>query len=438
MWVGSSRGSLPPGPCWKRRGERAARASASILTTFFTPRARQKASNSSSNRARSERRDANRARNPARKPSGRSASGPAISRAASCVSAWPMTKPAPRRVTTKPARRLRIAGPGPAPSNAKACAPITRRLSCDLADEPAPRLRTDRDAVLAGLEQRDQRRVNDLRLLAEIVDAEPGERRRPVERLGHARDLLQVFLAQEPDHAGDLNGEIGVEARLAGEQNRRLAIDVGKIEIVVEAAAAQRVGEFAGCVRGQDHARDRERPYDAELGNRDLEVRQQLEQERLEFLVGAVDLVDQQHRRRLAPDGAEQRPLEQVILGEYARLDFGDARARALARLYRQELALVVPLVKRRADVEPLVALHANELGAVHGGKRLRDFGLAHPRLALDEERTLERIHHPEGSREVAVGDISDLGQTRGDRLAGDGGARHRAPPLPRCGRGPG
>src|SRR5271155_3901908 len=223
MWVGSSRGSLPPGPCWKRRGERAARASASILTTFFTPRARQKASNRSSNRARSERRDANRARNPARKPSGRSASGPAISRPASCASAWPMTKPASRRVTTKPARRRHIAGPGPEPSKAKASAPITRRLSCDLADEPARRLRTDGGAVLAGLEQRDQRRVDDLRLLPQVLDAESGERRRPVERLGDAWNLLQVLLAQESDHSGDLHGEIGVESGLAGEEERRLA-----------------------------------------------------------------------------------------------------------------------------------------------------------------------------------------------------------------------
>ena len=214
--------------------------------------------------------------------------------------------------------------------------------------------------------------------------------------------------------------EIRVDAGLAGEKNRRLAIDVGKIEIMVEAAAAQRVGEFAGGVRGQDHARDRERADDAEFGNRDLEVRQQLEQERLEFLVGAVDLVDQQHRRRLAPDGAEQRPLEQIVLGEDPGLDLGHARARSLARLDRQELALIVPFVERGADVEPFVALHADKLRAVHRGERLGDFGLADPRLALDQQRTLKRIHHPERGREIAVGDIADLGQTRGDRLARD------------------
>ena len=63
---------------------------------------------------------------------------------------------------------------------------------------------------------------------------------------------------------------------------------------------------------------------------RDLEVRQQLEQEGLELLVGAVDLVDQQHRRLELPDGGEQRALEQIALGEDLLLDrVGVPRPRA-------------------------------------------------------------------------------------------------------------
>ena len=62
------------------------------------------------------------------------------------------------------------------------------------------------------------------------------------------------------------------------------------------------------------------------------------EQERLELLVGAVDLVDQQHRRVGAADGGEQRPLEQIVLREDVLLDrVGVARpSRALmARSWR-------------------------------------------------------------------------------------------------------
>ena len=125
-------------------------------------------------------------------------------------------------------------------------------FSCHLADKPARRLRTDRGAILAGLEQRDQSRMDDLRLLPQILDAEPSKRRRPVERLGDAGDFLQIFLAQKSDHAGDLHGEIRVDAGLARKQDRRLALDVGKIEIVIKAAPAKRVGELAGGVGGQD------------------------------------------------------------------------------------------------------------------------------------------------------------------------------------------
>ena len=237
--------------------------------------------------------------------------------------------------------------------------------------------------------------MDNLRVVMQILDLEAGEGGRPVERFGDAWNLLQVFLAQHSDHARDLKGEIRVEVGLAVEQNGRFAIDVGKIEIVIEAAAAQRVRQFARGVGGQHDARDRKRRDRAEFGDRDLEVRQKLEQERLEFLVGAVDFVDQQHRRCLSPDGAEQRPLEQIVLGKDLRFDLGGAGASALARLDRQQLALIVPFVERRARVEPLVALHADEFAAVQRGERLGDFGLADARFALDQKRALEVVHHP-------------------------------------------
>ena len=169
-----------------------------------------------------------------------------------------------------------------------------------LADEPARRLRADRGAVFAGLQERDQRRVHNLRVVMQILDLEAGEGGRPVERFGDAWNFLQVFLAQHSDHARDLKREIRVEVGLAVEQDRRFAVDVGKIEIVIEAAAAQRIRQFARGVGGQHDAWDRHRLDRAEFGNRDLEVRQELEQERLEFLVGAVDFVDQQDWRCLS------------------------------------------------------------------------------------------------------------------------------------------
>ena len=44
--------------------------------------------------------------------------------------------------------------------------------------------------------------------------------------------------------------------------------------------------------------------------------REHLQQQALDLDVGLVDLVDQQHRRLLAPDRGQQRPGEQELLGE--------------------------------------------------------------------------------------------------------------------------
>ena len=162
--------------------------------------------------------------------------------------------------------------------------------------------------------------------------------------------------------------------------------------------------------RGIDSALD-----GAELGDADLEVGQELEQERLELLVGAVDLVDQQHRRLLAPDRGEQRPLEQVALGEDVLLDRVGVLAGAFARLDGEQLALIVPLVERGVLVEALVALQADQLGAVHRGERLGDLGLADAGLAFEQQRALEELHQPQRGRDVAVGDVAGGGEAVGD-----------------------
>jgi hypothetical protein len=83
-----------------------------------------------------------------------------------------------------------------------------------------------------------------LRLLPQVVHLEPGERRRPVERFRDARHLEQILLAHRRDHARDLQRQRRVDARRACADDLRLTIDIGKIDVVVEAAPAQRVGEL--------------------------------------------------------------------------------------------------------------------------------------------------------------------------------------------------
>ncbi len=138
------------------------------------------------------------------------------------------------------------------------------------------------------------------------------------------------------------------------------------VDPAVDAAALQRVVDLARAVRRDDDDRRLGGADRPELGNGDLEVGQQLEQVALELFVGAVDLVDEQDRRprsRLL-DRAQQRPLDQERVGEQlSRRRPRIQRVRALEQPNLEDLPRVVPLVDGVADVEPLVALQANQLG---------------------------------------------------------------------------
>ena len=166
----------------------------------------------------------------------------------------------------------------------------------DLGEHPRRLLAADLADVLFVLEDDAERLVDELgrQLLApsdrsaaaqSSVSATPGtlvrsasrsrwtkpttSRREPLGACGHAREHDLVFLL------------------------RRRVVDP-----VVQAAALERVVDLARPVRGEDDARRLVRLDRADLGDRDLEVGQDLEQERLELLVGAVDLVDEQDRAR--------------------------------------------------------------------------------------------------------------------------------------------
>ena len=148
-----------------------------------------------------------------------------------------------------------------------------------------------------------------------------------------------------------------------------------------------------------------------ELGDRDREVRQELEQERLELVVGAVDLVDQQHDRRSSRlERLEQRPAQQEPPRE--QLALVDA---ALGRAQREQLARVVPVVDRVVEVDALVALQADQARAGRGRQRPRHLGLADAGLALEQQRLLEHDRQVDRQRERPVGQVV-LGGERGAR----------------------
>ena len=140
------------------------------------------------------------------------------------------------------------------------------------------------------------------------------------------------------------------------------------------------------------------------------ELRQQLQQVALELLVGAVDLVDEQHRRpsRRAAQRPQQRPANEIGLAE--QLLAGAIAIDGVAGLeqpHLEQLAGVVPLVDRVVDVEPLVALEADQLGAQRRRQHPGHRGLADAGFALEEQRPAQREREIHRHRQRAVGDVA-------------------------------
>ena len=134
-------------------------------------------------------------------------------------------------------------------------------------------------------------------VLVDVVGAEQQQRARPVDRLGDRRRLLEIELADLVDDLDELARDRLRQLGRMQADDLELVLGARVVEPQVQAAALERLGQLARVVGGEQHDRVRAGLDPPELRDRDLEVRQQLEQHRLELLVGLVDLVDQQHDR---------------------------------------------------------------------------------------------------------------------------------------------
>ena len=93
-------------------------------------------------------------------------------------------------------------------------------------------------------------------------------------------------------------------------------------------------------------------------------------------------------------------------------------------RLYGEQLALIVPFIKRRCLIEALVALQPDQFGAVDRRERLADPGLADAGPALEQQRALQELRDADRRRQFGVGDVARAGQARGYVVAGEGHGR--------------
>ena len=157
-------------------------------------------------------------------------------------------------------------------------------------------------------------------VLVEVaVAVERQQRPRPGDRLPHAGQLVELLLAQPGDRRAHAVGDRLRHAGQAGADDLRLALARRVVDPVVQAAALERVVQLARAVRREHDQRALPCRDRAELGDRDREVGEELEQERLELVVGAVDLVDQQHRRTVVLERLQQRPPDQELAPRTAR-----------------------------------------------------------------------------------------------------------------------
>ena len=196
------------------------------------------------------------------------------------------------------------------------------------------------------------------------------------------------------------------------------------VDPVVEAAPLERIVELAGAVGGEDDDRRDRRLDGAELGDRDLPGGEHLEQERLELVVRAVDLVDEQQGRALL-EGGQDRPGQQEPLVVQALLGLlGVGTPTGLERPQVQDLAREVPVVERLGGVDALVALEPHQRQLQRLGEGLGERGLAGPGLPLEQQRPL----HPErqvGDRgELVVAQVSGPAEQAGH--VGGGRRLHR------------
>ena len=160
---------------------------------------------------------------------------------------------------------------------------------------------------------------------------------------------------------------------------------------VVEAAPFEGVVELTGAVGGEDHQRRAAGRDGPDLGDADLEVGEQLEQERLELVVGPIDLVDQQHGPVAGPDCLQERALKKELWAEQL-VDSGVV----VDLLFRQgpdlqHLPGIVPLVQRLVGVDALVALQADQTFGRRRSEHLRHLRLADSHLAFEQDRPAER-----------------------------------------------
>ncbi len=189
--------------------------------------------------------------------------------------------------------------------------------------------------VFAILEHRPERGPHDR--LVELCHPECAERRRPIDRLGNTGRFVEVQRPQPLDRAGHLPRQSLVYLRNPQSDDFDFPLETGMFHPVVQTASLQCVMHVPGPIRGEHHDGNFRCSVRADLGNGHLDVGEKLEEIRLEFVVGAVDFVDEEYGCRAVArlDCPEQCPPNEKTLVVQFALQFLGGFAGRLAAGFR-------------------------------------------------------------------------------------------------------
>ena len=178
---------------------------------------------------------------------------------------------------------------------------------------------------------------------------------------------------------------------------------------MVQAAALDSVVQLAGAVAGQNRYW-RANGFDgADFRNADLIFTQILKQKCFKWFIGAVYLVNQQHTtRRWRLQSLQKRTANQIPVLVNLALNVGST-AFALSRPHVQKLRCIVPLIKRFALLQAVIALQANELALECDTESLCQLCLAHTRLAFQQQGPLQLECQKYSSRQAAVCKVASV-----------------------------
>src|SRR5262249_48100523 len=147
-----------------------------------------------------------------------------------------------------------------------------------------------------------------------------------------------------------------------------------------------------------------------DLRNADLKIRQQFKQKSFEGFVGPVNFIYEKDRRSiLFTQRLKQRPFEKELTPKNVFLFFLDALAAFFLNFDRQQLPLVIPLIDRCINIQPFVALKANQAHIQEGRQNLGYLSLAQASVPFQKNGLAQLDQQQDGYGESAITDVSQL-----------------------------